>query len=141
MMVGQSISHYRIVAKLGEGGMGVVYKAEDTRLERLVAIKFLRERRLSDEQIKKRFRREAKAAAALSHSNVCTVHEIDEADGSTFIVMDLIEAESLDQKIELGPLKLEEVLNVSQQIAKGLGATHKKGVVHRDIKPQNIMVD
>ncbi len=120
--------------------MGVVYKAEDTRLDRPVALKFLPAQLLGDEEVKKRFKREAKAAAALDHSNVCTVYEIDEADSKTFISMALIEGESLDKKIEQGPLKLDEALDIGQQIAKGLEAAHKKGVVHRDIKPQNIMV-
>ena len=120
--------------------MGVVYKAQDTRLDRPVALKFLPAQLLGDEEVKKRFKREAKAAAALDHSNVCTVYEIDEADSKTFISMALIEGESLDKKIEQGPLKLDEALDIGQQIAKGLEAAHKKGVVHRDIKPQNIMV-
>ncbi len=120
--------------------MGVVYKAEDTKLDRPVALKFLPNHLLGDEEVKKRFEREAKAAAALDHANVCHVHEIDEVDGKTFIAMSLIEGEPLDQKIERGPLKLEEALDIAQQIAKGLEAAHKKGVVHRDIKPQNIMV-
>jgi len=139
-VIGTRISHYEIVEKLGEGGMGVVYKAEDTRLDRPVALKFLPNHLLGDQEVRRRFEREAKASAALSHSNVCTVHEIDEADGKTFIAMELIEGESLDKKIENGPLKLEEALDIAQQIAKGLEAAHKKGVVHRDIKPQNIMV-
>ena len=120
--------------------MGVVYKAQDTRLDRPVALKFLPAQLLGDEEVKKRFKREAKAADALDHSNVCTVYEIDEADSKTFISMALIEGESLDKKIEQGPLKLDEALDIGQQIAKGLEAAHKKGVVHRDIKPQNIMV-
>ncbi len=139
-MVGQTISHYKILDKLGEGGMGVVYKAEDLKLERTVALKFLPAHLLGDEEVRKRFEREAKAAAALDHANVCHVYEIDEADGKTFIAMSLIEGESLDKKIENGPLKLDEALDIAQQIAKGLEAAHKKGVVHRDIKPQNIMV-
>ncbi len=120
--------------------MGVVYKAQDTKLDRPVALKFLPAHLLGDEQIRKRFEREAKASAALSHSNVCTVHEIDRADGNTFIAMEFIEGESLDNQIAQGPLKLDEALDIAQQIAKGLEAAHKKGVVHRDIKPQNIMV-
>jgi serine/threonine protein kinase len=139
-VIGQTISHYKILDKLGEGGMGVVYKAEDTKLERTVALKFLPAHLLGDEEVKKRFKREAKAAAALDHSNVCTVYEIDEADHKTFISMALIEGESLDKRIESGPLKLEDALDIAQQIAKGLEAAHNKGVVHRDIKPQNIMV-
>jgi serine/threonine protein kinase len=136
-VIGQTISHYKILEKLGEGGMGVVYKAEDTKLERTVALKFLPAHLLGDDEVKKRFKREAKAAAALDHSNVCTVYEIDEADHKTFISMALIEGESLDKKIESGPLKLEDALDIAQQIAKGLEAAHNKGVVHRDIKPRH----
>ncbi len=139
-MIGSTVSHYKIVEKLGEGGMGVVYKAEDTKLERPVALKFLPSHLLGDQEVSKRFKREAKAAAALSHSNVCTVYEIDEADGKTFIAMEFIEGESLDKQIEIGPLKLDEALDIAQQIAKGLEAAHEKGVVHRDIKPQNLML-
>ena len=120
--------------------MGVVYRAEDTKLDRPVALKFLPAHLLGDEEVRKRFEREAKAAAALDHANICTVHEIDQADGKTFIAMSLIEGESLDKHIERGPLKLDEALDIAQQIAKGLEAAHKKGIVHRDIKPQNIMV-
>ncbi len=120
--------------------MGVVYRAEDTKLDRPVALKFLPSHLLGDEEVKKRFKREAKAAAALDHSNVCTVYEIDEADSKTFIAMSFIEGEPLDKRIERGPLKLEEALDIALQIAQGLEAAHEKGVVHRDIKPQNIMV-
>ncbi len=139
-MVGNRISHYKVLEKLGQGGMGVVYKADDTRLERRVALKFLPEHLLGDEEVRKRFVREAKAAAALDHANICTVHEIDESDGKTFIAMSLIEGEPLDKRIGRGPLKIDEALDIAQQIAAGLEAAHKKGVVHRDIKPENIMV-
>jgi len=121
--------------------MGVVYKAEDTKLERPVALKFLPNHLLGDAEVKKRFEREAKAAAALDHSNVCTVYEVDEAEGKTFIAMSLIEGESLDKRIARGPLKLDEALDIALQIAKGLEAAHKRGIVHRDIKPENVMVD
>ena len=140
-MVGQSISHYRITEKLGEGGMGVVYKAEDTTLDRPVALKFLAAHLLKDEEANKRFHREAKAAAALHHTNVCPIHEIAEADGQTFLAMAFIEGESLDKHIERGPLKIPEALDIAQQIARGLEAAHEKGVVHRDIKPGNVIVD
>ena len=139
-MVGHTISHYRILEKLGEGGMGAVYKAEDTKLERAVALKFLPAHLLGNEDVRKRFAREAKAAASLDHPNICTVHEIDEYEGKAFISMSLIEGESLDQKISAGPLKLEEALSIAQQVTKGLEAAHKRGIVHRDIKPENIMV-
>ena len=121
--------------------MGVVYKALDTKLDREVALKFLPSNMLGGDDIRKRFEREAKASAALSHPNVCHVYEIDEAEGRTFIAMALIEGQPLDQKIGRGPLKLDEVLAIAQQIAAGLEAAHEKGIVHRDIKPQNVMVD
>jgi len=139
-MIGRTISHYKILSQLGEGGMGVVYQAEDAKLERTVALKFLAPHLVQDREVRRRFEREAKAAASLDHPNVCTVYEIDEAEGKTFIAMAYVEGESLDQKIALGPLKLEEALDIAQQIAKGLEAAHKKGIGHRDIKPQNIMV-
>ena len=120
--------------------MGVVYRALDTKLDRQVALKFLPNHLLGDAEVRKRFEREAKASAALSHTNVCTVHEIDEVDGKTFIAMEFIAGESLDKKIAQGPLKLDDALDIAQQIAKGLEAAHNKGVVHRDIKPQNIMI-
>ena len=120
--------------------MGVVYRAQDTKLERPVALKFLPAHLLGNEEVRKRFEREAKASAALAHPNVCRVYEIDEADGKTFLAMELVEGESLDQKIARGPLKLEDALSIAQQVAKGLEAAHKRGVVHRDVKPENIMV-
>jgi serine/threonine protein kinase len=139
-MVNRTISHYRIVEKLGEGGMGVVYKAEDTKLERTVALKFLAAHLLQDVDGRKRFEREAKAAAALNHPNICTVYEIDDVEGRTFIAMAFLEGESLDKKIEGGPLKLEEALDAAVQTAEGLQAAHEKGIVHRDIKPANLML-
>ena len=139
-MVGTTISHYRITEKLGEGGMGVVYKAEDTSLDRPVALKFLAPHLVSDEEIRKRFEREAKAAAALNHPNVCTVHEIAEANGRTFIAMAFLEGEPLEKKIEAGPLKLKDALDIAIQTARGLEAAHEKGIVHRDIKPANLMI-
>ena len=139
-MVGQTISHYRITEKLGEGGMGVVYKAEDTSLDRPVALKFLAPHLVQDTEIRKRFEREAKAAAALNHPNVCTVYEIAEAQGRTFIAMAFLEGESLDKKIEAGPLKLKEALDIAIQTAHGLQAAHEKKIVHRDIKPANLMI-
>ena len=140
-MVGQTISHYRITEKLGEGGMGVVYKAEDTKLERTVALKFLAAHLLNDEEAKARFLREAKAAAGLHHPNICPVHEIDEVEGKTFLSMAFIKGDSLEARIEQGPLPLEDVLEIGRQIAEGLEAAHEEGVVHRDIKPANVMVD
>ena len=120
--------------------MGVVYKAEDTKLLRSVALKFLSPNLLGDEEVKARFIREAQAAASLNHSNICTVHEIDEFEGRTFIAMAFLEGAGLDQKIEAGPLKLSDVLDIATQTTQGLQAAHEKGIVHRDIKPSNLMI-
>ena len=139
-MVGQTISHYKVTAEVGRGGMGVVYKAEDTKLKRPVALKFLAAHLLDDEEIKTRFHREAEAAAALNHPNVCTVHEIAEANGRTFIAMAFLEGEPLEKKIEAGPLKLKDALEFAIQTAHGLEAAHEKKIVHRDIKPANLMI-
>ena len=139
-MIGQTISHYRIVGKLGEGGMGVVYKAEDNKLERTVALKFLAAHLIKDEESRKRFEREAKAAAALSHPNICTIHEIDEAQGKTFLALEFVEGESLEKKIERGPVALKEALDIGRQVADGLHAAHQKKIVHRDIKPGNLLI-
>ena len=120
--------------------MGVVYKAEDTSLDRPVALKFLAPHLVQDTEIRKRFEREAKASAALNHPNICTVYEIAEANGRTFIAMAFLEGEGLDKKIEAGPLKLQDALDIAIQTAKGLQAAHGKKVVHRDIKPANLMI-
>ena len=140
VMVGRTISHYKILSELGRGGMGVVYKAEDIKLERTVALKFLASHLLEDEEGRARFIREAKAAAALDHPNICTVHEIDEVDGETFIAMAVIEGQTVKDKIAERPLKLEEALDIAIQTAQGLQAAHEKGIVHRDIKSANLMV-
>ena len=139
-MIGRTISHYLITEKLGEGGMGVVYKAEDTRLERTVALKFLSSSALEDDEPKARFIHEAKAAAALNHPNICTIHEIDEAEGQPFIAMECIEGTSVKQKVESRPLPLDEALDIAIQAAQGIHAAHRRQIVHRDIKSANIMV-
>ena len=139
-VIGQTISHYRIVSKLGEGGMGVVYKAEDTKLERTVALKFLAAHLIKDEESRKRFEREAKAAAVLSHPNICTIHEIDEAQGKTFLALEFVAGESLEKTIERGPLALKEAVDIGRQVADGLHAAHQKKIVHRDIKPGNLLI-
>jgi len=139
-VVGSTISHYKILEKLGSGGMGDVWKAEDTKLGRPVALKLLASHLLRDEEAGKRFQREARAAAALSHPNITTVHEIDEADGQTFLALEYVEGETLEQRIDKGPLPLPEALDIAQQIAAGLQAAHDAGVVHRDIKPGNVLI-
>ncbi len=139
-MIGQTISHYKITAKLGEGGMGVVYQAEDTKLQRPVALKFLRSDVLEDQEHKARFLREARAAASLNHPNISTIYEIDEADGSPFIAMELVEGESVKEKIKARLLKLDEAVDIAIQTAQGLQAAHEKAIVHRDIKSANLMV-
>ncbi len=139
-MIGKSVSHYNIIEKLGEGGMGTVYKAEDTKLGRLVALKFLSFRSVPSKDEASRFIREARAAAALDHPNICAVHEINEVDGTTFIAMAYVDGGSLRDKIESGPLEIGQAVSLAIDIAAGLEEAHGKGIVHRDIKPANIMV-
>ena len=139
-MIGKTVLHYKILEKLGEGGMGVVYKAEDTKLKREVAIKFLPKHISTNDEERERFKIEAQAAAALNHPNIATIHYIEETDDETFIVMEYIDGQELKEEIRPGPLPLEKAIDIAIRIGEGLQAAHEKDTIHRDIKSSNIML-
>ena len=139
-MIGRTVSHYKVTRVLGAGGMGVVYEAVDTRLDRTIALKFLPPELTRDPVARARFVHEAKAAAALSHPNICTIHETDEFEGQSFIAMECCEGETLKERIARGPLELNQAIGFAQQIALGLAKAHEREIVHRDIKPANIFI-
>src|SRR5580698_4756603 len=139
-MVGETVSHYHIVGKLGGGGMGLVYDAEDTRLGRHVALKFIPDDLVNDKKSMDRFLREARAASQLNHPGICTIYDIEEMNGLPFIVMEKLEGQSLKERLRGEPMELDEILDIGIQVADALAACHAKGIIHRDIKPANIFI-
>ena len=139
-MIGEIVSHYRVLRVLGEGGMGVVYEAEDVRLGRHVALKFIVHKALDRPDRVVRFEREARAASVLNHPNICTIHDVGESEGRHFIAMELLEGKNLDTMLTHGPLPIRQLLEIAGQIAEGLAAAHARNVIHRDIKPGNVFV-
>ncbi len=137
---GQKLSHYRLVEKIGEGGMGVVWKAEDTKLRRDVALKILPEVFARDPERRTRFEREARLLASLNHTNIAAIHGFEEEDGVSFLVLEMVPGENLAERLAAGPIKLQEALAIARQIAEGVEAAHAKGVIHRDLKPANVKV-
>src|ERR1700761_7990558 len=140
-MIGKTISHYKVVDKLGAGGMGVVYRVEDTRLGREAALKCLPPDVASDPQMVERLVREARAASSLNHPNICTIYEVDEADGQHFITMELLEGQTLRERISAGVRPAPELVRIGTQVADAMSAAHKKGIIHRDIKPANVFLN
>jgi len=139
-MISKTVAHYEIISKLGSGGMGDVYRANDTTLKRDVALKFLPPELTRDEEARKCFIRETQAAAALDHPNICTVYEVGESEGHTFIAMQLVEGQSLRERIESGPLPVDEAIEWTLQVGRGPSKAHESGIVHRDIKPGNVLL-